>query len=259
LAYLLLSGGNSKDLIRTNDYIYSKQDFDSSPVVLESHNLIFFTVAGAGDETWRCLFRRMMGYSDWKNTSRQFEGLRYLYDYDEREAAAIMTSPDYTRAMFVRDPKLRVLSSYLDHVVKDKGAYILDACCGFLQSECVDPVLQSFSNFLDMIKKCDEPFWRPQGQKMEPKYYSLLNFVGHYETAEDDARRLLDRIGAWDEYGSSGWGTNADEAIFYKVQEMEKKIFRKYYKPSVQHQVEDFYKLDYSNPTLNLTRKYLRN
>jgi hypothetical protein len=60
--------------------------------------------------------------------------------------------------------------------------------CGFEQSKWVDPVLQSFSNFLEMIKKCEEPVWRPQGQRMEPKYYSLLNFVGHYETAEEDAR-----------------------------------------------------------------------
>lgn len=224
--------------------------------MLESHKLIFFTVAHVGDTTWRRLFRRMMGYSDWKNITMQFEGLTHLYDYNVTEATAMMTSPAYTRAIFVRDPKIRVLSSYLKNVITDEGAYIRDACCGFAQW-CVDPILKSFSKFLDMIETCDKPFWRPQGQKMEPRYYKLLNFLGRYENAESDARRLLERIGAWDEYGS-GWGTASDENIFYKTQKLESKTVQKYFKKPMKKRVHQLYQVDYSYPAFNFTMDLLR-
>jgi hypothetical protein len=239
------------------DYIYDRQDFDSSPIVLESHKLIFFPVTGAGDVTWRCLFRRMMGYSDWQNTSLQFEGLRYLFDYNESEATTMLLSPDYTRAIFVRDPKQRLLYNFIQKVFSDKGDYIGRACCARKQS-CVDDALQ-FPTFLDLIMFCDQPYWRPQGRKMEPRYYSYLNFVGHFESAEQDAQRLLQRIGEWDGYGRTGWGPYTEKAVFYDARVMTKGIMQKYYTPNVERRVENFYDTDYANPYLNLTRTAITN
>jgi hypothetical protein len=244
-----------QDFIRTNDYIYSKQDFDSSPIVLESHKLIFFTVAGVGDMTWRCLFRRMMGYKDWQDTSQQFDGLRYLYDYTVSEATTMMTSLDYTRAIFVRDPKIRVLSSWLEHVVNDNGDYIRWPCCGGREL-CVRNNLENFGEFLELINDCDEPYWRPQAQKMEPRYFNRLNFVGHYAKLKDDARLLLEQIGAWDDFGRSGWGQNDDDGIFHSVPVLSESVFEQYYTRELEKKAQKRYKVDYdAKSILNLTRR----
>jgi hypothetical protein len=247
-----------QELIRTNDYIFSKQDFDSSPIVLERYKLVFFTVAGVGDVTWRCLFRRMMGHSDWQNTTRQLDGLSYLYEFNVQEATTMMTSTEYTRAMFVRDPEQRILSSYLETVVKGNGTYFRQACCPFEgggdeDKDCV-PQARNISKFLKLTSVCDDPYWRPQSRKMEPKYYPLLNFIGHYETAKEDAQRLLQRIGGWDEYGQTGWGEDGTQAIFHQVPTMDESLVPSY-GFSAREKLEEHYKIDYEHPSLHLTRQ----
>jgi hypothetical protein len=236
-----------------NDYIYSKQDFDSSPIVIESHKLIFFTVTGVGDVTWRCLFRRMLGYADWRNTTSQFEGLRYLYDYNVSRATEMMTSPDYTRAMFVRDPKVRLLSNFLEYVRRDKVQSIRWLCCGG-HGGCANNFMD-FPTFVDSIATCDEPYWRPQGRRMEPKYYPLLTIIGHYSRMKGDAQRLLHRIGAWEDYGRSGWGPSGEEPIFRNVSEISKRRFLKYFPPDIAFRTQKRFVADYGLPLLNLTRK----
>lgn len=104
-----------KDFVRAGDYIYYQdENWDTSPIVIESHKLLFFTIPKVGCTIWKQLFRRMMNYSDW--TSQDYDthqphnpeinGLKYLYSYTLEEASIMMTSPDWTRAMMVRDPKL---------------------------------------------------------------------------------------------------------------------------------------------------------
>ena len=222
--------------------------------MLESHKLIFFTVAGVGDATWRRLFRRVMGFSDWKNVSRKFEGLRYLYDYNVSKATAMMTSPEYTRAIFVRDPKSRILSNYLEHVVKDNGEFVLGGDCCSGKEKCRKRFMQ-FESFLNVIQTCDEPFWRPQSWKMEPKYYPYLNFVGHYATIQEDTQRLLEKISAWD-YGSSGWGKSSKQSIFYKTPVVTNATFEEYYtSDEIEKKAQKCFKVDYDNKLLGLSRR----
>jgi hypothetical protein len=108
---------------------------------------------------------------------------------------------------------------------------------------------------------------------MEAKYWPLVNFVGRLETMRDDARRLLERIGAWDEFGASGWGpdgtlplfagpspdaSNSSVNIGQKHATGADAKLRLYYgskdDPDLAGAVEAFYAEDYSNPYLNLTR-----
>lgn len=102
-------------LVDGNDSIYkSKELWDASPIVVQSHKLVFFSIPKAGCTTFKQLLRRMMGFRDWKSQNGrtfmphnpQYNGLRYLYDFSLEEANEIMTSPNYTRAIFVRDPKV---------------------------------------------------------------------------------------------------------------------------------------------------------
>merc|ERR1712224_909636 len=50
------------------------------------------------------------------------------------------------------------------------------------------------------------PHWRPQIQRMNRMNWNTINFVGRFETIQKDTRRLLERIGAYEEFGASGWG-----------------------------------------------------
>ena len=216
-------------LVRRNDYIYSKQDFDSSPIVLQDKRLVFFPIEGNGASTWRQLFRRILGFHDWKNETQQFQGLTYLYDFDQETANEIMTGGNYTRAIIVQDPKTRLLTNYMKKVAMDhKNSFLKSTCCGNRNqlvttgsdyhlgkcSRMEDPV--PLEMFLELINNCDQPYWRPQSRKMEPKYYKYINFVGHYESIGLDAEKLLKRIGAW-QFGIGGWGKDGNESIFQTV------------------------------------------
>jgi hypothetical protein len=91
---------------------------------------------------------------------------------------------------------------------------------------------------------------------MEPKYYPLLNFVGHCATMQTDARRLLEQIGAWDDYGRSGWGKSSKHSIFQKTPIVTKSMFQKYYStPEIEKKAQKYFKADYDNPLLNVTRR----
>jgi hypothetical protein len=219
---------NQDLLVANNDYIYSNQDFDSSPIVLEDYKLVFFPIEGNEGATWRRLFRRMLGAEDWKDTTKQFQGLTYLSDFDQDKATEIMTSPEYTRAMIVQDPKTRLLSIYISKVVKDptEQEFMKTTCCGDKRqlivpgseghhgacAEQKEPV--SFELFVELVNECDQPYWRPQSRRMEPKYYKYINFVGHYERIKKDAMELLQKCGAWEKYGRNGWGDDGTKSIF---------------------------------------------
>ena len=214
-------------MIRRNDYIYSNQDFDSSPIVLEDHKLVFFPIEGNGADIWRLLFRRMLGHVDWRNETLQFDGLKYLSDFSLEKADQMMTSEAYTRAVILQDPKTRLLSTYVRKVIQDdKNEFMRTHCCGSMQQlvlpgseyyvgKCAKteaPI--SFEMFVNITQDCDHPYWRPQSRRMEPKYFKFINYVGRFETIEKDAKALLQKIGAWDEYGANGWGMDGIESIF---------------------------------------------
>jgi hypothetical protein len=155
--------------------------------------------------------------------------------------------------MFVRDPKVRLLSNFLEYVVKDEGEFIRWPCCGG-KDACVESYLE-FPSFIKKFGDCDEAYFRPQGWKMEPKYYPLLTFVGHYSRMKGDAQRLLRRIGAWEEYGSRGWGPNGEDSIFHNVSVISESLFLRYYSPEIEKAVQNRFKSDYVNSVLNLTRR----
>ncbi|KAL7547547.1 hypothetical protein ACHAWF_010848, partial [Thalassiosira exigua] len=121
------------------DFVVTKHDvsnpgwnWDRSPVVIESHKLIFFTIPKVGCTVFKQLFRRMMGHENWKTKDPhdpRRNGLDYLSEWSFEEAAEIMASLEWTRAVFIRDPKQRFLSAYLDKAVRKEGQYVNRHCC----------------------------------------------------------------------------------------------------------------------------------
>jgi hypothetical protein len=235
-----------------------------SPVVIESHKLVFFTVPKAACTTWKQLFRRMMGSSDWKDGPAAHKlktnGLKLLSKYSEEEATYIMNSPDYTRAIFVRDPKDRLLSAFLNKGLEKNGSYVVNVCCKFAR-DCWDKP-RSFAGFFNLTKKCKDVHWEPVSNRMEKKYWDTLDVVAHMETAESDARKLLERIGAWEEYGRTGWGKYGNESLFARKQTSghatgASSKLASYYTPELEKLVDTRYTNDYEIHQLGLIKKLI--
>ena len=254
--------------VNFGDFIFSKSDWDGAPVVIEKFNLIFFTSAKVGCTTWKQLFRRIMGIKNWSVEdyktlipwNPELNGLKYLYHYNRGKATEMMTSPNWTRAIFVREPKERFLSAYIDKVITTPS-FLRSKCCSYT-GKCVDQAKSSLSGFLQIIYICDNAHWRPQWKRMEEKYWPYINFVGRMETIQDDAERLLKKVGAWDMYGKSGWGSSGKDSIFqakaggvgrHHATNAKNKL-KSYFTPDLEMLVDQFYAGDYEHSILNFTK-----
>lgn len=198
---------NSNVKITRSDRIMQR-GYDASPIVLEQHRLILFTIPKSACTVIKQLARRIAGKNDWNIGGEKiphnpvFNGLTYLSSFNIAKATSIMTSPNWTRAVFVRDPHVRILSAYLDKAVKRD--YVKRACG-------TQP--DTFYDFIRLIPKCKDPHWQSQRSFIDDKWWPFINFVGHIETAAHDTERLLHGIGLWEQYGKYGWGKK-NESIF---------------------------------------------
>lgn len=309
------------ELLKT-DSLYHHYNMSTTPIVLKQHKLILFTCEKVGSTVLRQLARRMMNYTDYDYHGEGIphvigrNGLEYLHQMKIEEAERALTSDDWTKAMFVRDPKERALSGFLmwrphppskklleqakrrevsDPVIGANGGKpgMLAVCCQHvakgdynLEALCMDHVYR-FDGFLDMIEdpntidfkeiekykdinpikywlrkfpSCPDKHWSPITHwRMEHKFYPLLNFIGHLETAEWDIKRLLDRVSptAYAEYGASGWGEGRSERMFQSsttvlhARNTSEKLM-KYYTPEIEKRVEHIFRDDYENEILEL-------
>lgn len=271
-AFYSLSDDNDHFVVDNGDKIYNIDDWFGPPVVLEEYNLIFFATAKVACTTWFQLFRRMMGRQDWQLEDYKKlipwnpkpNGLRYLYDYDLATASAMMTSPDWTRAIFVREPKERFLSAYLNKAIEDHG-YVKKKCCPHT-GKCAEAAKRSPEGFLNLMHACDNAHWMPQSRRMEAKHWKYINFVGHQETVQRDSERLLRQVGAWEKYGSTGWGGGAtgNRPIFHvaaggqgrhhatNASNLQK--MRDYIDQDLEMKLDMFYASDYAHPVLNISK-----
>jgi hypothetical protein len=113
------------------DPIFRRSGWDNDPVVVEKYQLLFFTLPKNSCTEWKRLFRRMMNYSNWRMASPHdpaSNGLRYLGHYKSSQQIEYMTSPNWTRAIFVREPMERLLSGFLDKAYGPE-MYLYRHCC----------------------------------------------------------------------------------------------------------------------------------
>ncbi len=347
----------SSSIIDPQDSILTPgKGWDSSPIVLEDFRLLFFTTPKVGTTVFKQLFRRMMGVPLWPlgdiniPHNPQSNGLKYLYDFSFERVDEILTSPNWTRAIFVRDPLERVLSAYLDKAVRQNGTYVKRHCCGIKdddgmsytqreqqqQQEKIRQQLEQreqqyttrrgshllFTNSMttttthqrrlqvmnmrvmnrlrsdsallammttnrvaqpqsvpvgaplpascnnlttsspitwnifvhDLLASCSEDsHWKSQ---VIPSL-KWINFVGHFDSIQSDTQRLLERVGAWEQYGARDWPEGG--AIFQgntaQHKTSSRELLGRYYADhEVRQKVLHLYQQDYENPILNLTR-----
>lgn len=330
-------GQRRQQVLDWTDPIFKRgSGWDVSPVVVERYRLLFFTVPKVACTTFKALFRRMGGYADWATKSPhdpKTNGLQYLSHYNRTAQAEYMTSPDWTRAIFVRDPLARTLSAYLEKGLGNDtgtvaGDYLKRMCC-HIQSPLLEQKKQKqkqnqnqtqqdggwttalkqrqqiqaavrippcrglapyerptdkstnlpFGTFVtSFLKQCRDPHWTPQARRLRPRNWDYVTFVGRFEHVQDDAERLLKHIGAWDEFGASGWGGgsggeqhNNNESLFEtntaRHQTSSDGSMEEYYHHhhnkddpastivvDVERLVLEYCRVDYDHPVLNFTK-----
>jgi len=242
------------DIVGKADTWTKGWDWDQHPYVIESHKLVFYTVPKVSTTVFKKLFRRMEGYDNWQTKDPhdpRFNGLKRLRmkDFSPENITSMLLSPDWTRAIFLRDPKERFLSAYLDKVRNKEGKYVIGHCCP-KKKQCVP---NTMLEFIELSKRCLDPHWAPQNERLE-HWADLINFVGTFHNIQNDTRRLLQRIGAWEEFGSNGWGINGTEQIFGATKTAHatgsEKLYKDYYTKDIERLVEERYREDYMNEVI---------
>ena len=98
---------------------------------------------------------------------------------------------------------------------------------------------------------------------LDAKYWKYIDFVGHFETLPEDARRLLEQIGAWEDIGHTGWGKYGNASIFEKPPHNQPHVTNfnskasSWYTQALGRRVEEFYARDYNLAILNYTKTNL--
>jgi len=264
--------------------VYRPGSWDGAGVVIEEFKLVFFTQGKVACTVFKQLFRRMMHIENWMVDSSHLphnpkrNGLTYLYHYSVADALTILTHPSWTRAIFVRDPKERTLSAFLDKAARKNGKYVNRHCCNERNSTCGKEANASFLGFLRVVEErcCCDPHWKPQTKRVDKAFMPFINFVGHFDRIQIDTERLLKRLNSnvgieypngisekkgdlWTTFGASGWGIDGNESIFSKDTKAKHRTsamtkLRQYYNATTEMFVEKLFAGDYEDPILNFTR-----
>lgn len=181
-----------------------RNGYDYSPIVIEKYKLLIFTIPKNACTVIKQLARRIMGFKDWKKENVEIphnpekNGLKYLRSFPIEQATEMMTSPKWTRAIFLREPYTRLLSAYLD---KAESENFVEKRCGKQPT--------NFSSFIKLIPTCKDPHWSLQKSFVDDKWWPYINFRGRVSTAARDMKELLEKEGLWQQFGSNGWSNGA--------------------------------------------------
>ena len=165
----------------------------------------------------------------------------------------------------------------------------------------VPPPILTMAEYAMGIQNCKSTHWDPYVERLQAmkrgcinpfqkrayrkhnfdngKYWPYINFIGHMDTAYEDAKTLLTKINAWDTFGKHGWANDDADAggeydSFFntrdfistemKYKERTRNIFLNKEEEDggggrsaqLEKQVVDkLYKADYNSRWLNLTKK----
>lgn len=259
--------------LTADDLVYNTSR-NTVPMVNEEFKVVFFQVAKAASSEWIRFFSRLSGSPQWcqKNIHHhETNGVKYLSDYSLEDAQRMMTDPEWTRAIFVRNPKTRLLSAFLDKAVEHSKLFATKYCKSFERNggdfdDCVENH-ENFDFFLHEItvKSWENVHWRPIYTRIDDKWWPYINYVANMENLSDDASHFLqsihstkDGVSAWDRIGKSGWSDNerdcntmGDKSFLAKKDKKHQTNagdkLRSYYTPELEEFVEKHYERDYNN------------
>jgi hypothetical protein len=267
-------------VLKRTDLIYKTARW-GNPIVIKEYKLLFFTIPKVACTEWKLLFRRMLGLPEWPDDVPLIElhdptknQLPYLSNFTLKEAQEMLTSDEWTRAVFVREPKERVLSAFLNKFVEEP-IFFIGKCCRIrnnLDHErkiCLQkPTEGDFIYFLNRTLDCRNPHWTPQVEAVDKKWWGQMTFVGYMNQVAEDAERLLKSIhssdrgtSAWDDFGKTGWGIDGNTAFMVRdtahhVTNAHDKL-KKYYTPCTEQFVEKHWKIEWNHDIIHFDMFHL--
>ncbi len=212
---------------------------------------------------------------------REANGLTFLDQFSLEEAQYMMTSPEWTRAVFVRNPKPRILSAFLDKAVHGTDHFVENECVVYgdhlsvgntkVAKLHVDECIAKHKNFDFFLHNITTHMnknrhWRSINSAIDEKWWPWINFIGKMDYLHDDAEILLnaiksDRDGmtAWQRAGATGWSgmerigvCNGAKAFLEQDNDdlhatHAKQKMQQYYTPELEKFVEEHYADDLNN------------
>lgn len=247
-------------VLKRTDLIYKTGRW-GNPIVIKEYKLLFFTIPKVACTEWKLLFRRILGLPEWPKGvplhdlhDPTINQLPYLSNFTLKEAQEMLTSDEWTRAVFVREPKERILSAFLNKFVEEPHFFV-GKCCRIQNNMdrerkiCMQKQNESdFVYFLNRTLDCRNPHWTPQFEAVDKKWWGQMTFVGYMNQVAEDAEHLLKSIhssrgtSAWDDFGKTGWGSNGNTAFMVRdtahhATNAHDKL-KKYYTPCTEKFVE---------------------
>lgn len=245
------------------------------PIVNEEFKIIFFQVAKAASSQFTRFFMRLEENPSWCSDDchmhdRNINQLSYLSDFPIDEAQNMLTSDEWTKAIFVRHPKPRLLSAFLDKAIDHTYHFGNVTCSAYGKKggdldECIEKH-EDFSFFLQNITTTlnKNVHWRSIYSRIDEKWWPYVNFVGYMENLSKDAETFLkqvhsskDGVSAWDRIGKNGWGDDerdcsggefpflAERDNHHQTNAKEKML--RYYTPDTEKFVESHFADDLNN------------
>ena len=284
--------------LEQNDFIYGQDQsiIFHAPIVNEEYNVIFFQTPKVASTEWKRFFARLEGNRKWcisqnKIHKKAVNKLTLLSDYNIDEAERMMKSPKWKKVVFVRHPKPRLLSAFLDKAIMNSNYFIKYHCPIYAQN--VNGTNKAYhlhqcernhkdfafflKNFTSVPVVRDNMHWRSMYSRIDRKWWPYIDFVGKMEHLSEDVKQFLssihsnvDRVSAWDRIGRSGWGdtrgnkTSKDchvasqsEGEFFGVRDPghstnAKVQMMKYYNIELEEILEKRYADDLDNPYFKL-------
>ncbi|CAC5381096.1 unnamed protein product [Mytilus coruscus] len=132
-----------------------KRPLYTSAIVLPKYKLIFFWSEKSGCKYWKRIFQYIQGIKmimTEENAHHAFKnGLFTLTHFKDSEVLSMMNNDSWTKVAFVREPRERILSSFLEKGLDDH----------FMEYFCKKKV-KSLSEFIKLIKTCKDQHWESQ-------------------------------------------------------------------------------------------------
>ncbi|CAG2240588.1 unnamed protein product [Mytilus edulis] len=171
-------------------------------------------------------------------------GLQYLINFQDKDIISMIYNDSWTKEVFVREPRERMLSSYLDKGLND----------GFIMHmvNCKRTV-KTFSEFLELAKQCPNAHW--ESQVRAPKYFYMKMMIGKMADISTFKEKLLTKIGVWNETVKC-WLDSKDSENKSRshAQNAGDKLLQYYNNTKLQDVIFEMFEDDYN--VFNFERKY---
>lgn len=253
---LRLDANSHHPVVSEKDKIYQ---CDGGAIVVSEYKLLFFEIPFNGiSELDNVTFMQ-------RGNDGEKQNVRRLCDYDTAKATELMVQPNWTRAVFLRDPKERLLKSFM---TLSKNDYYRKECCErrkrFFRNEkrnretklqCNENILL-FASFLEFTapgNACEvNDHWAPQTRMIDENWWPYINFIGYVGNATVDAKRLLSSVRstadgrtAWEKHGMNELNIIRE---MYDKHTVTRSDLEKHYTPELEEFVESKWKEDWTHP-----------